>query len=89
MCDANSRIPTGHMSQFSRFDCLIDIPALFCILALDVDFAYEPQGGMFSLGDTAEFPCQPPSGNPTPEVTFTYFCLILHINGCKICGCEI
>ncbi|XP_025086134.1 hemicentin-2-like isoform X1 [Pomacea canaliculata] len=38
--------------------------------SLDVDFAYEPQGGMFSLGDTAEFPCQPPSGNPTPEISW-------------------
>ncbi|KAL8594837.1 hypothetical protein ACOMHN_016078 [Nucella lapillus] len=33
---------------------------------LDAEFRYEPKGGVFAVGDSAELACQPPEGGPEP-----------------------
>ncbi|KAL8614156.1 hypothetical protein ACOMHN_026373 [Nucella lapillus] len=37
---------------------------------IDSVFFYEPQGGLYYTGDSAEFACNPPGGQPTPLITW-------------------
>ncbi|KAK7487864.1 hypothetical protein BaRGS_00020911, partial [Batillaria attramentaria] len=37
---------------------------------LEADFSYEPEGGFYYVGDTAEFACQAPMGGPEPTISW-------------------
>ncbi|XP_076471483.1 uncharacterized protein LOC143301237 [Babylonia areolata] len=37
---------------------------------IDSVFIYEPSGGLFYAGDSAELACSPPGGQPTPQVSW-------------------
>ena len=60
------RTPLLRFSGASSF--ALSFLLVSCSSDIDSTFSYEPEGGLYDVGDTAEFGCQVPDGKPTPKV---------------------